>query len=94
VPQPGGRLEWTLHAVTIIDTIEREPKALRPVQPKNAVRATDSVWTRGDDRSRALHLTTFECASREDARAQFQWLLKNTTDPAQLAIAKRELAGL
>jgi hypothetical protein len=29
---------------------------------------------------------------RDDARAQFQWLLKNTTDPAQLAIAKRELA--
>ena len=28
---------------------------------------------------------------REDARAQFEWLLKNSRDPAQIAIARREL---
>lgn len=27
----------------------------------------------------------------EDARAQFQWLLKNAADPAQIAVARREL---
>jgi len=28
---------------------------------------------------------------REDAKAQFEWLLKNANDPAQIAIARREL---
>ena len=28
---------------------------------------------------------------REDARVQFQWLLKNAADPAQIAVARREL---
>lgn len=28
---------------------------------------------------------------RDDAKAQFEWLLKNATDPAQIAIARREL---
>ena len=42
----------------------------------------------------AAGLALVQAGFREDARAQFQWLLKNTTDPAQLAIAKRELAGL
>jgi len=27
----------------------------------------------------------------EDAKAQFEWLLKNANDPAQIAIARREL---
>jgi hypothetical protein len=37
-------------------------------------------------------LSLVQAGFREDARAQFRWLLKNATDPAQLAIAKRELA--
>jgi hypothetical protein len=41
----------------------------------------------------AAGLNLAQAGLREDARAQFQWLLKNTTDPAQLAIAKRELAA-
>jgi hypothetical protein len=28
---------------------------------------------------------------RDDARAQFEWLLKNARDPAQIAVARREL---
>lgn len=40
----------------------------------------------------AAGLNLVQAGFRDDARAQFQWLLKNTTDPAQLAIAKRELA--
>jgi hypothetical protein len=40
----------------------------------------------------AAGLNLAQAGFREDARAQFQWLLKNTTDPAQLAIARRELA--
>lgn len=28
---------------------------------------------------------------REDAKAQFEWLLKNASDPAQIAVARREL---
>jgi hypothetical protein len=28
---------------------------------------------------------------RDDAKAQFEWLLKNAKDPAQIAIARREL---
>ncbi len=28
---------------------------------------------------------------RDDARAQFEWLLKNSRDPAQIAVARREL---
>lgn len=31
---------------------------------------------------------------REDARAQFQWLLKNAKDPSQIETARRELARL
>ena len=31
---------------------------------------------------------------REDARAQYQWLLKNAKDPSQLETARRELARL
>jgi hypothetical protein len=31
---------------------------------------------------------------RDDARAQFQWLLNNATDPAQIDIARRELSKL
>jgi hypothetical protein len=41
----------------------------------------------------AAGLNLVQAGFREDARAQFQWLLKNTTDPAQLAIARRELAA-
>jgi hypothetical protein len=40
----------------------------------------------------AAGLSLVRAGFREDARAQFQWLLKHATDPAQLAIAKRELA--
>jgi predicted negative regulator of RcsB-dependent stress response len=40
----------------------------------------------------AAALALVQAGLREDARAQFQWLIRNTTDPAQLAIAKRELA--
>jgi hypothetical protein len=40
----------------------------------------------------AAGLNLAQAGFRADARAQFQWLLKNATDPAQLAIAKRELA--
>jgi hypothetical protein len=28
---------------------------------------------------------------RYDAKAQFEWLLKNASDPAQIAVARREL---
>ena len=28
---------------------------------------------------------------RDDARVQFEWLLKNARDPAQIAVARREL---
>jgi hypothetical protein len=42
--------------------------------------------------SAALNLS--RAGYREDARAQFQWLLKNAKDPAQLEIARRELAKL
>jgi len=42
----------------------------------------------------AAGLALVQAGFREDARAQFQWLLKNTTDAAQLAIVRRELAGL
>jgi len=31
---------------------------------------------------------------REDARAQYQWLLRNAKDPSQLETARRELARL
>src|SRR5262245_63742161 len=35
----------------------------------------------------AAGLSLARAGLREDARAQFQWVLKNTTDPAQIAIA-------
>jgi len=28
---------------------------------------------------------------RDDARAQFEWVLKNAGDPVQIAVARREL---
>jgi hypothetical protein len=31
---------------------------------------------------------------RDDARAQFEWVLRNSRDPAQLEIARRELKNL
>jgi hypothetical protein len=42
----------------------------------------------------AAALNLVQAGYREDARAQFQWLLKNATDPAQLDVIKRELAKL
>ncbi|HKA43700.1 MAG TPA: hypothetical protein VKF40_17100 [Burkholderiales bacterium] len=40
----------------------------------------------------AAALNLAQAGYREDARAQFEWLLKNAKDPAQLDIARRELA--
>ena len=42
----------------------------------------------------AAGLALVQAGFRGDARAQFEWLIKNTTDPAQLAIARRELVEL
>lgn len=42
----------------------------------------------------AAALNLARAGYREDARVQFQWLLKNSRDPAQLEIARRELARL
>lgn len=36
-------------------------------------------------------LSLLRAGLREDARAQFEWLLKNARDPAQIAVARREL---
>jgi hypothetical protein len=36
-------------------------------------------------------LSLVRAGLREDARVQFQWLLRNAADPAQIAIARREL---
>jgi hypothetical protein len=36
-------------------------------------------------------LSLVRAGLREDARAQFEWLLKNARDPAQIAVARREL---
>src|SRR5215210_2374793 len=77
VPLP----EWTLDSVTILETIEPQPKALREAQAKNDVRAVDSMWTQGSDITRALHVTTYECASREDARAQLLRVLTEFQSP-------------
>jgi len=42
----------------------------------------------------AAALNLARAGYRDDARAQFQWLLQNATDPAQRDIARRELAKL
>ncbi len=42
----------------------------------------------------AAALNLARAGYRDDARAQFQWLLQNATDPAQREIARRELAKL
>jgi hypothetical protein len=36
-------------------------------------------------------LSLVRAGLREDARAQFEWVLKNARDPAQIALARREL---
>lgn len=54
-----------------------------------ALRAPDTD-TAADARLRAgLNLT--RGGLRDDARVQFEWLLKNARDPAQIAVARREL---
>jgi hypothetical protein len=42
----------------------------------------------------AAGLSLAQAGYRADARAQFEWLLKHATDPAQLDIARRELSKL
>ncbi|MBM3356194.1 MAG: hypothetical protein FJY54_00490 [Betaproteobacteria bacterium] len=42
----------------------------------------------------AAALSLARAGYREDARAQFQWLLRNSKDAAQLELARRELAKL
>jgi hypothetical protein len=42
----------------------------------------------------AAGINLVQAGYREDARAQFRWLLKNATDPAQIDIARRELSKL
>ena len=42
----------------------------------------------------AAGVNLVQAGYREDARAQFRWLLKNATDPAQIDIARRELSKL
>lgn len=42
----------------------------------------------------AAALNLARAGYREDARAQFQWVLRNSRDAAQLEIARRELANL
>ncbi len=56
--------------------------------PLGGAPATDSAA------AQARQLAGFSLARaglRDDARAQFEWLLKNASDPAQIAIARREL---
>lgn len=55
--------------------------ALRP--PATDAAATEARLKAGFSLARA--------GLREDAKAQFEWLLKNAHDPAQIAIARREL---
>ncbi|MDP2399385.1 MAG: hypothetical protein Q8M53_13645, partial [Burkholderiales bacterium] len=64
--------------------------ALRPPQgdflrgaPATDAAATEARLKAGFSLARA--------GLREDAKAQFEWLLKNANDPAQIAIARREL---
>jgi len=77
VPLP----QWTLQHAVVIEAIEPQPKGLRAAEAKKDVRATDAVWTQGDDDARALHVTTYECASREDARLQLLRVLSELQSP-------------
>ena len=54
-------------------------------------RATDALALQA---RLAAALALARAGYREDARAQFQWLLKHSKDPAQLETARRELSRL
>lgn len=68
-PRNIGIEGWTIQHVQIIARDE-PTKALRKIEPSGGVRITDSLWIDGDDASRAIHLNTYECASRQEARLQ------------------------
>ena len=54
-------------------------------------RATDALALQA---RLAAALALVRAGYRDDARAQFQWLLKNLKDPAQIETARRELSRL
>jgi hypothetical protein len=54
-------------------------------------RATDTLALQA---RLASALALARAGYRDDARAQFQWLLKNSKDPAQIETARRELSRL
>jgi len=54
-------------------------------------RATDALALQA---RLAAALALARAGYRDDARAQFQWLLKNSKDPAQIETARRELSRL
>lgn len=54
-------------------------------------RATDALALQA---RLAAGLALARAGYRDDARAQFQWLLKNSKDPAQIETARRELSRL
>ena len=70
-------------AVLAVETAT--PELLELIDPERKAKLMIS-----GERAAALNLA--QAGYREDARAQFQWLLKHATDPAQLEIVKRELA--
>ncbi|HYI11901.1 MAG TPA: hypothetical protein VEK57_22790 [Thermoanaerobaculia bacterium] len=54
----------------------RRGSAIESIAP-SAVRITDSVWQAGDEDAPMVHVTTFETASRAEARA---WLLRTLAE--------------
>lgn len=64
------------------------PKEVPGGAPKEGASATDAAAM--EARLQA-GFNLARAGLRDDAKAQFEWLLKNASDPAQIAVARREL---
>lgn len=67
-----------------------EPSLAADFYLRSALRASTPDAAAAEARMLA-GLNLARAGLREDARAQFEWLLKNARDPAQIAVARREL---
>jgi len=71
VPSNLALAGWTLQHLQLIEPV-----------PAGDVRITDSLWTSGDERAKALHLNSYECASRTEARQQVLGVFADFQGPA------------